>query len=167
MPDRPLLPVFFCSTWAFSSLFRWGAVQSKTPTATSLTPIKSHDVISKAPPARGAPAAAGLTGSAGSGSSNDGPSCTHPSSSPFSLAKPWTWFRSRGSKASCCGCDEAAVVGGYQARCRTGVTDAGLPLSKFPAASFDTVIDSFGLCSHEDPVQASSVIQKCSSPLLV
>ena len=154
--------IFVRSSWSFSSLFRWGTVQSKAPTAAGSTPPQGHNVIGKAPAASGAPAAAGFaaSASAGSGSSDDGPSCASPSSSPFSLAKPWTWFRSRGSQASCCGCDEtaSAVAGGYQARCRTGVSDAGLPLSKFPAASFDTVIDSFGLCSHEDPVQARSVI---------
>ncbi len=69
----------------------------------------------------------------------------------FSWMKPWTW-RSRPSGA-CCNCSGAQTQEGHERRCRSGLTDGGMPLSRFPAASFDTVVDAFGLCSHEDPVQ--------------
>lgn len=46
----------------------------------------------------------------------------------------------------------SACCGGYAQRCREGKTEAGQALTKFPSASFDTVVDTFGLCSHEDPV---------------
>lgn len=41
----------------------------------------------------------------------------------------------------------------YEARCATGRLESGAALSRFPAHSFDTVVDTFGLCSHEDPVR--------------
>ncbi|MEW5311585.1 MAG: hypothetical protein WDW38_003290 [Sanguina aurantia] len=46
----------------------------------------------------------------------------------------------------------SACCSGFAQRCRDGKTEAGLSLTKFPSASFDTVVDTFGLCSHEDPV---------------
>ncbi len=41
----------------------------------------------------------------------------------------------------------------YEARCATGRLESGAALSRFPPHSFDTVVDTFGLCSHEDPVR--------------
>ena len=83
------------------------------------------------------------------------PPTSPPSRSPASWMKPWTWFR-----APACECCASAIPkGGFLARCQSGLTDDGQPLSKFPTASFDTVVDSFGLCSHEDPVQ---VLQEAS-----
>lgn len=79
-----------------------------------------------------------------------------------SVWKPWTWLGRRvdasdgdASCGACSGCcqEGASTSGSHLQRCRQGFTEAGLPLSKFAAASFDTVVDAFGLCSHEDPVQ--------------
>lgn len=52
----------------------------------------------------------------------------------------------------------SACCGGYAQRCREGKTEAGLALTKFPSASFDTVVDTFGLCSHEDPVLVGEIL---------
>jgi SAM-dependent methyltransferase len=82
------------------------------------------------------------------------------SQSPTSSAswtRPWTWF-SKTNASNCAGNESggrstAATIGAqFLDRCRSGRTEAGQPLSKYPPRSFDTVIDAFGLCSHEDPV---------------
>lgn len=44
-------------------------------------------------------------------------------------------------------------AGGWKERCGCGVTEEGRPLRKFEPHSFDTIVDTYGLCSHDDPVQ--------------
>jgi len=44
------------------------------------------------------------------------------------------------------------------------MTDDGQPLSKFATSTFDTVVDAFGLCSHEDPVQVLREISRVCKP---
>ena len=58
----------------------------------------------------------------------------------------------------------AAAGGEFLDRCRSGKTESGQLLSKFPAHSFDTVIDAFGLCSHEDPVQVLREASRVCKP---
>lgn len=109
-------------------------------------------------------AAGTLSLSTQSGNSADAGGSTHPQHCTSSawVWMPWTWFSRRAhapdSDASCSassGCcqNEASTSGTHVQRCRQGVTETGLPLSKFATASFDTVVDAFGLCSHDDPVQ--------------
>lgn len=45
----------------------------------------------------------------------------------------------------------------YQRRCQAGQDEAGHTLSRYPPHSFDTVVDTFGLCSHDNPVQVGSL----------
>uniref|UniRef100_A0A7S0WZR0 Methyltransferase type 11 domain-containing protein n=1 Tax=Chlamydomonas leiostraca TaxID=1034604 RepID=A0A7S0WZR0_9CHLO len=40
----------------------------------------------------------------------------------------------------------------FKQRCACGKSEDGLPLQRFAPGSFDTVVDAFGLCSHDDPV---------------
>lgn len=109
-------------------------------------------------------AAGTLSLSTQSGNSTDAGGSTnlqHCSSSAW-VWRPWTWFSRRArapdSDASCsafsgCSQNEASTSCTHVQRCCQGVTETGLPLSKFATASFDTVVDAFGLCSHDDPVQ--------------
>jgi methyltransferase OMS1 len=50
-------------------------------------------------------------------------------------------------------CMAAHGTCGYTQRCNRGFTESGAPLRRFATGQFDTVVDTFGLCSHEDPVQ--------------
>lgn len=106
------------------------------------------------------------------------PPAAAPAPAGPSWLKPWTWFGRGGGGGSddgglvghCCGCSCSGghpVEGGsYLQRCRFGATEAGLPLSRFPTASFDTVVDAFGLCSHDDPVQVRLPALCTPSPFL-
>ncbi|GIL46555.1 hypothetical protein Vafri_3532 [Volvox africanus] len=53
-----------------------------------------------------------------------------------------------------CNCQGSPRVCCYVQRCNAGRLDSGTPLRRFAPGQFDTVVDTFGLCSHEDPVQA-------------
>ncbi|GAX74010.1 hypothetical protein CEUSTIGMA_g1460.t1 [Chlamydomonas eustigma] len=98
-------------------------------------------------------------------SGNEEPCCSStPIASSYSWIKPWTWFRNQGGEPSGCACSSSGVLPHYAARCRSGTTESGLPLSRFPAASFDTVVDAFGLCSHEDPVQVLKEASRLCRP---
>ena len=88
-----------------------------------------------------------------------------PASAPF----PAALSRTSGSSSSSSTDDVAAGVAGgavcelqhvfggtagcvYRQRCCTGVMESGARLAKFAPRSFDTVVDTFGLCSHENPI---------------
>lgn len=63
--------------------------------------------------------------------------------------------------------DCASMVDSAAAGPRDGAGPSGLPAldgpQAFPSESFDTVVQTFGLCSHRDPVEALKV---CSTGLL-
>jgi hypothetical protein len=54
----------------------------------------------------------------------------------------------------------------YQRRCRAGADEAGHALSRYPPHSFDTIVDTFGLCSHDDPIQVGWTPCICSFALV-
>ncbi|GIL90628.1 hypothetical protein Vretimale_15761 [Volvox reticuliferus] len=53
-----------------------------------------------------------------------------------------------------CGCEGSSQMCSYVQRCNVGRLESGAPLRRFAPGQFDTVVDTFGLCSHEDPIQA-------------
>ncbi|GLI64441.1 hypothetical protein VaNZ11_007711 [Volvox africanus] len=53
-----------------------------------------------------------------------------------------------------CSCQGSSRMCCYVQRCNAGRLDSGTPLRRFAPGQFDTVVDTFGLCSHEDPIQA-------------
>ncbi|KXZ53082.1 hypothetical protein GPECTOR_8g74 [Gonium pectorale] len=63
-----------------------------------------------------------------------------------------------------CSTHESGGRGYWQQRCSAGRLESGAALRRFGAASFDTVIDTFGLCSHEDPVQALREMARVCKP---
>lgn len=54
-----------------------------------------------------------------------------------------------------CQCKAHEFGDGHCQRCESGRTASGVPLQRFPPGSFDVIVDTFGLCSHEDPVLVS------------
>ncbi|EFJ45395.1 hypothetical protein VOLCADRAFT_94211, partial [Volvox carteri f. nagariensis] len=52
-----------------------------------------------------------------------------------------------------CSCGDASRACSYAQRCTSGKLESGAQLHRFAPGQFDTVVDTFGLCSHEDPVQ--------------
>ncbi|KAG1654359.1 hypothetical protein FOA52_011293 [Chlamydomonas sp. UWO 241] len=127
---------------AFSRLFKQSASQGSS-SSSSTAPAAAAADASVATSASASVSTSGGEGGAGSSS----------------WGKPWTWLRALRrdiAPAQPCACsvaDAAGCGGGYRERCARSVSDSGLPLSRFPHASFDTVIDAFGMCSHDDPVQ--------------
>uniref|UniRef100_A0A7S0UQY9 Methyltransferase type 11 domain-containing protein n=1 Tax=Polytomella parva TaxID=51329 RepID=A0A7S0UQY9_9CHLO len=75
------------------------------------------------------------------------------------------------SPSACTRCDGLGRSYHHLERCRKGVTESGLRLVRFKPQSFDTVVDAFGLCSHEDPVkvlrQMASVLRPGGKILLL
>ncbi|KAG2453444.1 hypothetical protein HYH02_001665 [Chlamydomonas schloesseri] len=67
-----------------------------------------------------------------------------------------------------CGCGSHAHPEGkewqYVRRCTTGQLDGGAKLHRFAPGQFDTVVDTFGLCSHEDPVQVLKEMARVCKP---
>eukprot|EP00198_Chlamydomonas_reinhardtii_P007630 XP_001696967.1 predicted protein [Chlamydomonas reinhardtii] len=66
-----------------------------------------------------------------------------------------------------CGCSHAHPEGKewqYVQRCATGQLEGGAKLSRFAPGQFDTVVDTFGLCSHEDPVQVLKEMARVCKP---
>ncbi|KAJ9532703.1 hypothetical protein QJQ45_010786 [Haematococcus lacustris] len=77
------------------------------------------------------------------------------------------------SPCAACALQQAHEFDGrdWQMRCREGCCHAGHPLARFPPASFDTVVDTFGLCSHDNPLvvlrQAARVCKPGGKVLLL
>ncbi|KAG2439369.1 hypothetical protein HXX76_004728 [Chlamydomonas incerta] len=66
-----------------------------------------------------------------------------------------------------CGCSSGHPEGNewqYVRRCATGQLEGGAKLHRFAPGQFDTVVDTFGLCSHEDPVQVLKEIARVCKP---
>ncbi|GLC72044.1 hypothetical protein PLESTF_001198100 [Pleodorina starrii] len=64
----------------------------------------------------------------------------------------------------CCSCAGATPSCSYAQRCNAGQLESGALLRRFAPGQFDTVVDTFGLCSHEDPVQALKEMARVCKP---
>lgn len=102
----------------------------------------------------GTPASTGANGSQAVGITVQQGAAAAPGAPPTGPAP-------RTQAAGDCGCSHAHPEGKewqYVQRCATGQLEGGAKLSRFAPGQFDTVVDTFGLCSHEDPVQVRAAI---------
>ncbi|KAL6757661.1 S-adenosyl-L-methionine-dependent methyltransferase [Haematococcus lacustris] len=92
---------------------------------------------------------------------------------PGALKAPSSSSQAPPSPCAACALQQAHEFDGrdWRMRCREGCCHAGHPLARFPPASFDTVVDTFGLCSHDNPLvvlrQAARVCKPGGKVLLL